>query len=62
MQSSTCFPATKATTKAAAPRKHLAGKVMEATRIDHAVLLRLHSEMAYLRDFPARIAFSARNS
>ena len=45
-----------------APRKHLAGKVMEATRIDHAVLLRLHSEMAYLRDFPARIAFFSKKT
>jgi len=45
-----------------APRKQLAGKVMEATRLDHAVLLRLHSEMAYLRDYPARIAFFSKKT
>lgn len=43
-----------------APRQRIAGQVMEATRLDHAVKLRLHSEMAYLREFPPRIAFFSR--
>jgi alpha-ketoglutarate-dependent taurine dioxygenase len=40
-----------------APRMRVAGQVMEATRLDHAVKLRLHSEMAYMREYPLRIAF-----
>ena len=33
---------------------------MESTRLDKRVKLRLHSEMAYMPDFPARIAFFCR--
>ncbi len=40
-----------------APRVRIAGQVMEATRLDKHVKLRLHSEMAYMQEFPARIAF-----
>ncbi len=40
-----------------APRARIAGQVMESTRLDKRVKLRLHSEMAYMQDYPARIAF-----
>ncbi len=40
-----------------APRKAISGKVMEATRLASSVRLALHSEMAYMRDYPKRIAF-----
>jgi alpha-ketoglutarate-dependent taurine dioxygenase len=39
------------------PRAAVAGKVMEATRYAADRKLSLHQEMAYLRDYPARIAF-----
>ena len=53
-----CFPTYEGDYRGGvAPRQHIAGQVMEATRLDKAVKLRLHSEMAYLRDFPPRIAF-----
>lgn len=45
-----------------APRMRVEGQVMEATRLDRAVRLRLHSEMAYLRDYPLRIAFFSRKA
>lgn len=40
-----------------APRMQIAGRVMEATRLDASVGLGVHSEMAYRRQFPKRIAF-----
>ena len=43
-----------------APRARIAGQVMESTRLDKRVKLRLHSEMAYMQDYPARIAFFCR--
>lgn len=45
-----------------APRAHIAGQVMEATRLDKHVKLRLHSEMAYMQNFPRRIAFFSRKT
>jgi alpha-ketoglutarate-dependent taurine dioxygenase len=45
-----------------APRMQIAGQVMEATRLDCAVRLRLHSEMAYLSDYPLRIAFFSKKT
>ena len=45
-----------------APRARIAGQVMEATRLDKRVKLRLHSEMAYMQEFPARIAFFCRKA
>jgi alpha-ketoglutarate-dependent taurine dioxygenase len=43
-----------------APRSAIKGEVMEATRLDASVELALHSEMAYMRDYPRRLAFFAR--
>lgn len=40
-----------------APRKQIAGQVMEATRLDAAIKLGTHSEMAYRSRYPKRIAF-----
>lgn len=40
-----------------APRSQISGGVMEATRLAPAVRLALHSEMAYMRDYPKRVAF-----
>lgn len=58
-----CFPRFDGDYKGGvAPRKRIAGQVMEATRLDSAVLLRLHSEMAYLKNYPARIAFFSRKT
>lgn len=45
-----------------APRKAISGKVMEATRLASSVRLALHSEMAYMRDYPKRIAFFSRRT
>lgn len=45
-----------------APRKSISGKVMEATRLASSVRLALHSEMAYMRDYPKRIAFFSRKT
>lgn len=45
-----------------APRARIGGQVMESTRLDKHVKLRLHSEMAYMQDFPARIAFFCRKA
>lgn len=43
-----------------APRSAIKGQVMEATRLAASVQLTLHSEMAYMRDYPKRLAFFAR--
>ncbi|MCY1392288.1 Taurine catabolism dioxygenase TauD, TfdA family [compost metagenome] len=43
-----------------APRTQISGRVMEATRLAAPVKLPLHSEMAYMRDYPKRIAFFCR--
>lgn len=43
-----------------APRSAIKGHVMEATRLAASVQLTLHSEMAYMRDYPRRLAFFAR--
>jgi alpha-ketoglutarate-dependent taurine dioxygenase len=40
-----------------APRKVIEGRVMESTRYDQKMKIPLHSEMAYLSTYPARIAF-----
>jgi hypothetical protein len=40
-----------------APRKVIEGQVMESTRYDEKMKIPLHSEMAYLTTYPARIAF-----
>lgn len=40
-----------------APRVQISGKVMEATRLAATIKLPLHTEMAYLRNYPKRIAF-----
>ena len=40
-----------------APREVVKGSVMESTRADASVLLYLHQEMAYLPQFPTRLAF-----
>ncbi|QYY33536.1 TauD/TfdA family dioxygenase (plasmid) [Cupriavidus pinatubonensis] len=45
-----------------APRMQIAGRVMEATRLDASVGLGVHSEMAYRRQFPRRIAFFSRKT
>lgn len=41
----------------ATPRAKVTGNVMEATRFAKEAKLPLHQEMAYLRDYPGRIAF-----
>lgn len=43
-----------------APRSTIQGHVMESTRLASSVHLALHSEMAYMRDYPRRIAFFSR--
>ena len=43
-----------------APRSAVKAHVMEATRLAASVELSLHSEMAYMRDYPKRLAFFAR--
>ncbi|MNN04898.1 Taurine catabolism dioxygenase TauD, TfdA family [compost metagenome] len=45
-----------------APRSTISGRVMEATRLAAPVRLTLHSEMAYMRDYPKRIAFFCRRA
>ncbi|MCY1420336.1 Taurine catabolism dioxygenase TauD, TfdA family [compost metagenome] len=40
-----------------APRAAISARVMEATRLAAEIKLGLHSEMAYRRDYPKRIAF-----
>jgi alpha-ketoglutarate-dependent taurine dioxygenase len=45
-----------------APREAISGRVMEATRLAASVRLALHSEMAYRRDYPSRIAFFSRKT
>lgn len=40
-----------------APREAVKGSVMESTRADASVLLYLHQEMAYLPQFPNKLAF-----
>jgi len=42
------------------PREVVTGKVLEATRMDASLRLPVHSEMAYLDQWPARIAFFCR--
>ncbi|MGO4813669.1 TauD/TfdA family dioxygenase [Cupriavidus sp. 2MCAB6] len=43
-----------------APRTQISGKVMEATRLEASAGLGVHSEMAYRRHYPKRIAFFSR--
>lgn len=43
-----------------APRLQVSGRVMESTRLDAGVKLGVHSEMAYRRQYPKRIAFFSR--
>jgi len=38
------------------PRQTVEGKVLESTRLDHDFKICLHSEMAYMNRYPARIA------
>ncbi|MBJ6136078.1 TauD/TfdA family dioxygenase [Marinobacter litoralis] len=45
-----------------APRTQIAGKVMEATRLDKNAKIRLHSEMAYMQNYPPRIAFFSKST
>jgi len=45
-----------------APRATVSGRVMEATRLSSGVRLALHSEMAYRRDYPGRVAFFSRRT
>lgn len=45
-----------------APRATISGRVMEATRLSSSVRLALHSEMAYRRDYPGRVAFFSRQT
>lgn len=45
-----------------APRKAIQGQVMESTRLASSVRLAIHSEMAYMRDYPRRIAFFSRQT
>ncbi|MFP3976436.1 MULTISPECIES: TauD/TfdA family dioxygenase [Marinobacter] len=45
-----------------APRSQIAGKVMEATRLDKNAKIRLHSEMAYMQSFPPRVAFFSKET
>src|SRR3954468_11851881 len=42
------------------PREVVTGKVLEATRMDASLRLPVHSEMAYLNQWPPRIAFFCR--
>ena len=44
------------------PRNFVAGKVMESTRLAADYKIGLHSEMAYMRTYPPRIAFFARKA
>ena len=44
----------------ASPRSTVVGNVMEATRLAPDFFIWLHQEMAYLRDYPSRIAFFGR--
>ncbi|SNQ51141.1 putative syringomycin biosynthesis enzyme [Frankia canadensis] len=44
----------------ATPRDELGRNVYEATRVPAAVDIKLHQEMAYLRHYPAKIAFYCR--
>jgi Taurine catabolism dioxygenase TauD, TfdA family len=39
------------------PRKAITGNVLESTRIGENLKIGLHSEMAYMKSFPPRIAF-----
>lgn len=43
-------------------RSRIKGNVLESTRIDPSIRIGLHSEMAYLRDYPPRIAFFCRRA
>ena len=45
-----------------APRAAVRGRVMESTRLKASRKLALHSEMAYMRDYPKRIAFFCRQA
>jgi len=40
-----------------APRRHVTGDVLESTNLTQGFKLSLHSEMAYMKSFPPRIAF-----
>ncbi|MDG2002950.1 MAG: TauD/TfdA family dioxygenase [Novosphingobium sp.] len=40
-----------------APRRHVTGDVLESTYLTQDFKLSLHSEMAYMKNFPPRIAF-----
>lgn len=40
-----------------APRRHVTGDVLESTYLTEGFKLSLHSEMAYMKSFPPRIAF-----
>lgn len=44
------------------PRKKVTGQVMESTQLDEEYKITLHSEMSYLRHYPARIAFFCRQA
>jgi alpha-ketoglutarate-dependent taurine dioxygenase len=46
----------------ASPRRTISGNVMEATRLAPSLKIGLHSEMAYMRDYPKRIAFFCRQA
>lgn len=45
-----------------APRKKIAGRILEVTRLDASVGLGVHSEMAYRNHYPKRIAFFSRKT
>jgi alpha-ketoglutarate-dependent taurine dioxygenase len=44
------------------PRNAIEGKILESTRYDENLKIPLHSEMAYLKSYPARIAFFCRRA
>jgi alpha-ketoglutarate-dependent taurine dioxygenase len=44
------------------PRNAIEGKVLESTRYDETLKIPLHSEMAYMKSYPARIAFFCRHA
>jgi alpha-ketoglutarate-dependent taurine dioxygenase len=39
------------------PRKKVTGQVLESTRLDESFKIILHSEMAYMKSYPPRLAF-----
>lgn len=44
------------------PRKQVQGDVLESTRLDKNFKIQLHSEMAYMKKYPPRIAFFCRQA